>query len=195
MSIKASHISVFIPLGPAIDDKVPSNVPLTNSGGFGTGWSVVPGHENVPKWCCSYQFDSEKNRFEVDDLGLPIILSLPFESNPIWPMPNLPQRTPQYQHQSSSSVCCLNPFCLLELTDDEKRKQLDWKVRLNIINGIARGLLYLPEDSRLRVIHRDLKASSVLLDHAMNPKISDFGLAKAFEIGQNQANTKRIMGT
>jgi len=81
------------------------------------------------------------------------------------------------------------------LTDDEKRKQLDWKVRLNIINGIARGLLYLPEDSRLRVIHRDLKASNVLLDHAMNPKISDFGFAKAFEIGQNQANIKRIMGT
>jgi len=81
------------------------------------------------------------------------------------------------------------------LTDDEKRKQLDWKVRLNIINGIARGLLYLPEDSRLRVIHRDLKANNVLLDHAMNPKISNFGLGKAFEIGQNQANTKRIMGT
>ena len=81
------------------------------------------------------------------------------------------------------------------MTDYEKRKQLDWKVRLNIINGIARGLLYLPKDSRLRVIHRDLKASNVLLDHAMNPKISDFGLAKAFEIGQNQANTKRIMGT
>jgi len=81
------------------------------------------------------------------------------------------------------------------LTDDEKRKQLDWKVRLSIINGIARGLLYLHEDSRLRVIHRDLKTSNVLLDHDMNPKISDFGLAKAFEIGQNQANTKRIMGT
>jgi len=81
------------------------------------------------------------------------------------------------------------------LTDDEKRKQLDWKVRLSIINGIARGLLYLHEDSRLRVIHRDLKASNVLLDHDMNPKILDFGLAKAFEIGQNQANTKRIMGT
>ena len=81
------------------------------------------------------------------------------------------------------------------MTDDEKRKQLDWKVRLSIINGIARGLLYLHEDSRLRVIHRDLKTSNVLLDHDMNPKISDFGLAKAFEIGQNQANTKRIMGT
>ncbi|KAK7335099.1 hypothetical protein VNO80_26870 [Phaseolus coccineus] len=87
-----------------IDDKVPSNVPLANSGGFGTGWPVVPGHENVPKWWSSYQFDSEKNNFGVDDSGLPILLSLPFESNSVWPMPNLAQRTPQYQHQSSSSV-------------------------------------------------------------------------------------------
>ncbi|KAG4381836.1 hypothetical protein GLYMA_15G226500v4 [Glycine max] len=81
------------------------------------------------------------------------------------------------------------------LFDDEKRKQLDWKLRLSMINGIARGLLYLHEGSRLKVIHRDLKASNVLLDDEMNPKISDFGLARAFENGQNQANTNRIMGT
>jgi len=81
------------------------------------------------------------------------------------------------------------------LSDNEKRKELNWKLSLSIINGIAKGLLYLHEDSRLRVIHRDLKASNVLLDHEMNPKISDFGLAKAFDIGQNQANTRRIMGT
>jgi len=80
-------------------------------------------------------------------------------------------------------------------SDEERRKQFDWKLRLSIINGIARGILYLHEDSQLRVIHRDLKASNVLLDHDMNPKISDFGLARAFEVGQNQANTKRVMGT
>ncbi|RZC09933.1 cysteine-rich receptor-like protein kinase 10 [Glycine soja] len=81
------------------------------------------------------------------------------------------------------------------LFNKEKRKQLDWKLRLSIINGIAKGLLYLHEDSRLRVIHRDLKASNVLLDQDMNPKISDFGLARTFEKGQSQENTKRVMGT
>ena len=81
------------------------------------------------------------------------------------------------------------------LSDDERKKHFDWKLRLSIINGIARGVLYLHEDSRLKVIHRDLKASNVLLDPEMNPKISDFGLARAFEKGQNQANTKRVIGT
>ncbi|XP_012455053.1 G-type lectin S-receptor-like serine/threonine-protein kinase CES101 isoform X1 [Gossypium raimondii] len=79
--------------------------------------------------------------------------------------------------------------------DSEKKYMLNWKERLNIIEGIAQGLIYLHKYSRLKVIHRDLKASNILLDHEMIPKISDFGMARIFGLNESGANTKRVAGT
>ncbi|GLJ22403.1 hypothetical protein SUGI_0421730 [Cryptomeria japonica] len=80
------------------------------------------------------------------------------------------------------------------LFDPEKRRQLDWEKRYNIIIGIARGLLYLHEDSQMRIIHRDIKANNILLDDKLNPKIADFGLAKFFAEDESHIQT-RVAGT
>ncbi|CAL5010861.1 unnamed protein product [Urochloa decumbens] len=79
--------------------------------------------------------------------------------------------------------------------DEARRALIDWNKRLAIIDGIAQGLLYLHKHSRFRIIHRDLKAGNILLDREMNPKISDFGLAKIFSKNDNEGNTNRIVGT
>jgi len=72
---------------------------------------------------------------------------------------------------------------------------LDWPQRFGIIHGIARGILYLHQDSRLQIIHRDLKASNILLDSEMTPKISDFGLARKFVGQDGMTRTRNVVGT
>lgn len=77
---------------------------------------------------------------------------------------------------------------------EEHQLHLDWPTRYKICIGIARGLAYLHEESRLKIVHRDIKATNVLLDKNLNPKISDFGLAKLDEEDNTHIST-RIAGT
>nr|CAB3461106.1 unnamed protein product [Digitaria exilis] len=94
-----------------------------------------------------------------------------------------------YEFLSNKS---LNKF----LFEPSKEQRLSWGQRYKIIKGISRGLLYLHEDSRLKIIHRDLKPGNILLDVDMNPKISDFGLAKLFKVEESGVeNTRHIAGT
>ncbi|MFS7984581.1 putative protein kinase RLK-Pelle-DLSV family [Helianthus anomalus] len=81
------------------------------------------------------------------------------------------------------------------VSDETPMELIDWPTRYNIIIGIARGLLYLHQNSRLRIIHRDLKISNILLDKDMDPKISDFGTARAFGGTQTEAKTNKVVGT
>ncbi|GKC33334.1 G-type lectin S-receptor-like serine/threonine-protein kinase, partial [Tanacetum coccineum] len=81
------------------------------------------------------------------------------------------------------------------LFDENKKAELNWPKRFNIIEGIAQGLLYLHKYSRMRVIHRDIKANNILLDESLNPKISDFGMARIFKENETEAMTNRVVGT
>jgi serine/threonine protein kinase len=114
---------------------------------------------------------------------------------------------------SLSLVCMLSinllPYCIFQhslnhmlstmeqnyVADHTRSSSLSWRKRFEIIIEIARGILYLHQDSRLRIIHRDLKPSNILLDAEMHPKISDFGMARIFKTDQIGDKTTRVVGT
>jgi len=81
------------------------------------------------------------------------------------------------------------------ITEKGRGSLLEWKARHQIIIGIVRGLLYLHQDSRFQIIHRDLNASNILLDKEMKPKISDFGKARIFGGDETEFNTRKLVGT
>ncbi|KAF8029640.1 hypothetical protein BT93_E2151 [Corymbia citriodora subsp. variegata] len=112
------------------------------------------------------------------------------ESNPGNPLPSSPPSTAAGETPSAPP-----PLNAQVTSDSIKRTLLSWERRLSIIRGIARGLLYLHEESCLRIVHRDMKPSNVLLDENMNPKISDFGTARLFGLDQSRENTSQIAGT
>jgi serine/threonine protein kinase len=87
--------------------------------------------------------------------------------------------------------CLLDPhfYTSINFAGVDGAPFLNWKTRHQIIIGIARGLQYLHEESNLRIVHRDIKASNILLDDKFQPKISDFGLARFFPEDQTYLST------
>lgn len=80
-------------------------------------------------------------------------------------------------------------------SDNKHGSLLDWSKRLNIIKGLADGLVYLHKQSMLWIVHRDLKPKNILLDHDMNPKITDFGSARTLSSDTAEERTSRVVGT
>lgn len=100
-----------------------------------------------------------------------------------------------FHSQMDNHRCSSNQLYLKLVTDERRRAFLNWKMRLDIILGIARGVLYLHQESRVNIIHRDLKAANILLDGEMVPKISDFGTARLLRGDEPEINTQTVVGT
>ena len=82
----------------------------------------------------------------------------------------------------------------MNVAGGDKILHLDWSTRFEICMGVARGLAYLHEEASVRIVHRDVKASNILLDSKLLPKVSDFGLAKLYDDTKTHIST-RVAGT
>lgn len=83
---------------------------------------------------------------------------------------------------------------LFNKIDPNRGKALNWEKRFEIIKGTIKGLVYLHENPNIRIIHRDIKASNILLDSNLQAKIADFGLARSFQGDKSHISTA-IAGT
>ncbi|CAJ1957519.1 unnamed protein product [Sphenostylis stenocarpa] len=185
-----------------MDDKIPNTVPLANNGGFEAGWPVVPGHGNAPNWWNSYPFDSEKSNFRVDP-GLPIL--------PCLPLPNLVQRPPQYQDQSSSSVVNVSsgtsstsmPHFTTEPPSNQNNKgssvpgrpmdKVSYAIYSHLVTWIRRGWTsryhQLAASSTLMLLHaHKMSVLSIWQIHWTLSKVETVGTKRPYPFSQNVSN-------
>ncbi|XP_028956126.2 probable LRR receptor-like serine/threonine-protein kinase At1g53440 [Malus sylvestris] len=158
-------------------------------GGFGTVYKgiLVDGTLIAVKQLSSKS--KQGNREFVNEIGMISALQHPHLVNLYGCCINGNQLYLVYEYMENNSVS----HALFGA--EESHLKLDWPTRHNICVGIAKGLAYLHEESSLKVIHRDIKATNVLLDRHLNPKISDFGLAKLAEEDDKTHISTRVAGT
>ncbi|GJN11522.1 hypothetical protein PR202_ga29721 [Eleusine coracana subsp. coracana] len=132
---------------------------------------------------CNYQYELSQFFSGEPLLQLPAPAVPPAVANP-------PVQVPE-----NSSPPAPPPPASRNRADPSRTDALDWNQKYNIILGIAKGILYLHEDSSIRIVHRDLKANNILLDENMNPKIADFGLARLLGGDHTETKTTSVAGT
>ncbi|CAL1370055.1 unnamed protein product [Linum trigynum] len=154
-------------------------------GGFGSVYKGVLPNGQVKK-LSSYstqgvrQFTNEVELLsEIRHMNLVILLGCCAKG---------PERMLVYEYLPNKSLDCF-------LFDKKQSSCLIWETRFRIATGVARGLLYLHEEAPMRILHGDIKASNILLDEKLSPKITDFGLAWMFPEEDTHVNTSTISGT